>query len=84
MQNASSSSAATLRDMSSSYPSRLPSIAQLIQEYTATLTLFEQQGLVIAKDHLGPSFDMKRSSGFVRWKDAHDAKSSGTSRTSGK
>ena len=50
------------------------SLSKLIQEYTATLTPFEQQGLVIAKDHLGPSFDMKRSSGFVRWKDAHDAK----------
>lgn len=54
-----------------------PSLSKLIQEYTSTLTLFEQQGLVIAKDHLGPSFDMKRSSGFVRWKDARDAKPSG-------
>ena len=54
------------------------SLSKLIQEYTATLTPFEQQALVIAKDHIGPSFDMKRSSGFVRWKDAHDAKSSGT------
>jgi len=79
MQNASSSSAAPLHDMSSSYPSRVPSIAQLIQEYIATLTPFEQQGLAIAKDHLGPSFDMKRSSGFVRWKDARDAKQPGTS-----
>jgi hypothetical protein len=59
------------------------SLSKLIQEYTATLTPFEQQGLVIAKDHLGPSFDMKRSSGFVRWKDAHDAKQSGKSGTSG-
>jgi hypothetical protein len=50
------------------------SLSKLIQEYTATLTLFEQQGLAIAKDHLGPSFDMKRSSGFVRWKDTRDAK----------
>ena len=53
-----------------------PSLSKLIQEYISTLTLFEQQGLVIAKDHLGPSFDMKRSSGFVQWKDAHDAKPS--------
>jgi hypothetical protein len=63
------------------------SLSKLIQEYIATLTPFEQQGLAIAKDHLGPSFDMKRSSGFVRWKDAHDAKqvgTSGTSATSGK
>ena len=51
-----------------------PSLSKLIQEYTSTLTLFEQQGLVIAKDHLGPSFDMKRSSGFVQWKDARNAK----------
>ena len=54
-----------------------PLLSKLIQEYTSTLTLFEQQGLVIAKDHLGPSFDMKRSSGFVRWKDARNAKPSG-------
>ena len=40
------------------------------QEYTETLTPFECKGLQIAKDHLGPSFDMKRSSGFIRWKDA--------------
>ena len=52
-------------------------LSKLIQEYTSTLTPFEQQGLVIAKDHLGPSFDMKRSSGFVRWKDIRDAKASG-------
>ena len=59
------------------------SLSKLIQEYTSTLTPFEQKGLAIAKDHLGPSFDMKRSSGFVRWKDAHDAKQSGKSGTSG-
>ena len=79
MQNASSSSTTSDSDMSSSYPSRVPSIAQLIQEYTSTLTPFEQQCLAIAKDHLGPSFDMKRSSGFVRWKDARDAKQPATS-----
>ena len=45
-------------------------LSKLIQEYTSTLTPFEQQGLAIAKDHLGPSFDMKRSSGFIRWMDA--------------
>jgi hypothetical protein len=53
------------------------SISKLIQEYISTLTPFEQKGLAIAKDHLGPSFDMKRSSGFVRWKDARDAKVAG-------
>ena len=49
-------------------------IGVLIDEYIQTLTPFERQGLAIAKDHLGPSFDMKRSSGFIRWKDARDAK----------
>lgn len=70
MQNASSSHTAHLNDMSSSNTSRIHSTAQLIQDYISTLTPFEQQGLAIAKEHLGPSFDMKRSSGFLRWKDA--------------
>lgn len=60
--------------MSNTTSSLTPSLSKLIQEYTSTLTPFEQQGLAIAKDHLGPSFDMKRSSGFVRWKDARDVK----------
>jgi hypothetical protein len=46
----------------------------LIDEYIQTLTPFERKGLAIAKDHLGPSFDMKRSSGFLRWKDARNKK----------
>jgi|Laugresu1bdmlbsd_1035121.scaffolds.fasta_scaffold15964_3 hypothetical protein len=46
----------------------------LVDEYIQTLTLFERQGLAIAKDHLGPSFDMKRSIGFLRWKDARNKK----------
>jgi hypothetical protein len=46
----------------------------LIDEYIKTLSSFERQGLAIAKDHLGPSFDMKRSTGFLRWKDARNKK----------
>ena len=46
----------------------------LIDEYIQTLSPFERQGLAIAKDHLGPSFDMKRSSGFIRWKDSRNKK----------
>lgn len=46
----------------------------LIEEYVKTLNTFEIQGLEIAKNHLGPSFDMKRSSGFLRWKDARSKK----------
>jgi hypothetical protein len=49
-------------------------ISVLIDEYIQTLTPFERQGLAIAKDHLGPSFDMKRSTGFLRWKDARNKK----------
>jgi hypothetical protein len=56
--------------MSVSYSPTIPSLPKLIQEYTDTLNPFELQGLAIAKDHLGPSFDMKRSSGFLRWMDA--------------
>jgi hypothetical protein len=48
--------------------------ATLIEEYMQTLNDFERKGLTIAKDHLGPSFDMKRSSGFLRWKDAKNKK----------
>lgn len=46
----------------------------LIDEYIQTLTPFERKGLAIAKDHLGPSFDMKRSTGFLRWKDTRNKK----------
>jgi hypothetical protein len=48
--------------------------AVLIEEYIQTLNEFEKQGLAIAKDHLGPSFDMKRSSGFIHWRDARNKK----------
>jgi hypothetical protein len=74
MSNASSSSIHSTC-MSVSYSSTIPSLPKLIQEYTDTLNPFERQGLAIAKDHLGPSFDMKRSSGFVRWRDAKKSSS---------
>lgn len=74
MQNGIYSNTTHHNDMSSSNPTRILSNAQLIQEYISTLTPFEQIGLAIAKDHLGPSFDMKRSSGFLRWKDSQQTK----------
>ena len=74
MPDAPSSSTVSSISLSSSSTC---SLSKLIQEYTSTLTPFEQKGLAIAKDHLGPSFDMKRSSGFVRWKDARSAKAAG-------
>ena len=57
----------------SSHSSPVCSLSKIINEYIQTLTPFELKGLAIAKDHLGPSFDMKRSSGFIRWKEARDA-----------
>lgn len=57
---------------SSSSSSPVCSLSSLSNEYIQSLTPFELKGLAIAKDHLGPSFDMKRSSGFIRWKDARD------------
>ncbi len=77
MPDAYSSSTASSIRLSSSSSSSPCSLSDLIQEYTSTLTPFEQKGLAIAKNHLGPSFDMKRSSGFVRWKDARQAKTAG-------
>ena len=77
MPNAPSSSTVSSVSLSVSSSYSPCSLSVLIQEYTSTLTPFEQKGLAIAKDHLGPSFDMKRSSGFIRWKDARQAKADG-------
>jgi hypothetical protein len=74
MSNASSSSTVSSNGVPYPHSSTLCSIPNLIREYIESLTPFEQKGLIIAKEHLGPSFDMKRSSGFIRWKDARDAK----------
>jgi len=76
MSDASSYSTISSTRMSHSSSSSICSLSTLIHEYTQTLTPFEQKGLAIAKDHLGPSFDMKRSLGFTRWKDSRDAKAS--------
>jgi hypothetical protein len=78
MHDAHLSSTSSSRALSSSSSSStVCSLSSLSNEYIQTLTPFELKGLVIAKDHLGPSFDMKRSSGFIRWKDARDAKAAG-------
>lgn len=74
MHDAHISSTPSSRVMSSSScSSTVCSLSSLSTEYIQTLTPFELKGLAIAKDHLGPSFDMKRSSGFIRWKEARDA-----------
>jgi len=40
---------------------------QQLQAYYAQLTPFEQRTCDIARDHLGSSFDLARSNGFIRW-----------------
>ena len=42
-------------------------IEQALKTYYEQLTPFEQRTCEIARDHLGSSFDLARSSGFVRW-----------------
>jgi hypothetical protein len=40
---------------------------QHIQTYYEQLTPFERQTCDIAREHLGSSFDLARSNGFLRW-----------------
>ena len=38
-----------------------------LQAYYEQLTPFEQRTCDIAREHLGSSFDLARSNGFLRW-----------------
>jgi len=38
-----------------------------LQAYYEQLTPFERRTCDIARDHLGSSFDLARSNGFLRW-----------------
>ena len=40
---------------------------QHLQTYYEQLTPFERQTCDIAREHLGSSFDLARSNGFLRW-----------------
>jgi hypothetical protein len=42
-------------------------LTPLEQEYVATLPPLEQKGLAIAVDHLGTSFSLKDSIGFMKF-----------------
>lgn len=44
-------------------------VTNIMKEYYESLTEFEKHGMRIAKQHLGSSFDLKRSSGFMKWKE---------------
>jgi hypothetical protein len=39
----------------------------LLDAYYLQLTPFERQTCDIAREHLGSSFDLARSNGFLRW-----------------
>ena len=39
----------------------------LLDAYYQQLTPFEQRTCDIARDHLGSSFDLARSNGYIRW-----------------
>ena len=47
-------------------------IEEQINEYIAQLSQQEQIVLEIAKEHLESSFDIKKSIGFIEWKNKHD------------
>jgi hypothetical protein len=42
-------------------------IAQEVQAYYQQLTPFERRTCDIAREHLGSSFDLARSNGYLRW-----------------
>jgi len=44
------------------------SIDQLLEMYMQTLSEKERRAYMIAKSHLGSSFDLSKSVGFVSWK----------------
>lgn len=42
---------------------------ELINEYLSQLTDIEKQAYQIAKEHLGSSFNILKSIGFLEWKE---------------
>ena len=45
----------------------MENVDQQLQTYYEQLTPFERQTCDIAREHLGSSFDLARSNGFLRW-----------------
>jgi hypothetical protein len=50
-------------------PNDTMSLDKLMQAYLDTLTEKEKQGYHIAKEHLGMSFQLEKSVGFLAWKE---------------
>ena len=48
---------------------------QSIFDYLMQLDTIQQHAYLIAKDHLGTSFDILRSTGYSEWKKKNNAKS---------
>lgn len=53
---------------SSSILSKELSIAQLTELYIESLSPKEKKSYLIARDHLGTSFSLEKSVGFLAWK----------------
>lgn len=45
---------------------------ELINEYLSQLTDIEKQAYQIAKEHLGSSFNILKSIGFLEWKEKNN------------
>jgi len=45
-----------------------PKVENLFEEYLTSLSEKELQGYEIAKSHLGSSFSLEKSNGFITWK----------------
>lgn len=45
----------------------------LCEEYLATLSPKESKAYHIAKSHLGSSFSLEKSNGFIEWKKKRDS-----------
>jgi hypothetical protein len=43
-------------------------LEKLLDEYIKTLSEKEQKSYYIAKEHLGSSFQLEKSVGFLKWK----------------
>ena len=50
-------------------PNDTMSLDKLMKAYLDTLTEKEKQGYHIAKEHLGMSFQLEKSVGFLAWKE---------------
>lgn len=45
----------------------MDNLKELVEEYTRAMSQQEKLVMEIAKDHLGSSFDIERSVGFIKW-----------------